>query len=76
MELNFDDLDRLQNYGVGGLTTYEEQMALINLARKALFQQGLIFECPDCGYNVMREEVDQYLSDSCIDEKDLYPDVP
>ena len=36
MKLTMEDLDRLEKNGVGGLTTYEEQVALIELARLAL----------------------------------------
>lgn len=34
MNLTTADLDRLEKNGVGGFTTYEEQMALIALARQ------------------------------------------
>ncbi len=61
MNLTNNDLDRLEKLGIGGAVTYEEQIALITLARTSLTQRGTVFECPDCGYKVQREEVNTYL---------------
>jgi DNA-directed RNA polymerase subunit RPC12/RpoP len=31
------------------------------ILKRMLMGRGQMFECPDCGYKVMREEIDEYL---------------
>jgi hypothetical protein len=46
MKLKIEDLNRLEKLGIGGGVTYEEQMALIKLARENLngsFDETLVY---------------------------------
>jgi DNA-directed RNA polymerase subunit RPC12/RpoP len=49
------ELSNKTNILLGKLYSCEEVKCLDNMGR------GQVFECPDCGYKVMREEIDEYL---------------
>jgi len=65
MKLKIEDLDRLEKFGIGGGVTYEEQMALIKLARESFNKRKVELEI------YFSNSMDHWKKISCSDDVKL-----